>query len=130
MLRPLRSLALDSVSPWERDAVLLFGWLGMLMFSGTVVATRFAVRELDPTFIALGRALVAAGLAAGVLAAWRAPRPTGEQWRRIALVSAGVVVGFPWLITLALRTMPAAPRRGHRGAPPHGDLGPRRHPWW
>ena len=38
---------------------LLFGWLGMLMFSGTVVATRFAVRELDPTFIALGRALVA-----------------------------------------------------------------------
>ncbi|MGZ6077001.1 MAG: DMT family transporter [Myxococcaceae bacterium] len=87
---------------------LLFGWLGMLMFSGTVVATRFAVRELDATFIALGRALVAAVLAACVLAARRAPWPTGEQWRRIALVSAGVVVGFPWLITLALRTMPAA----------------------
>jgi drug/metabolite transporter (DMT)-like permease len=87
---------------------LIFGWLGMLMFSGTVVATRYAVRELDATFIALGRALVAALLAACVLRARRAPLPSGEQWRRIALVSAGVVVGFPWLITLALRTMPAA----------------------
>ena len=80
----------------------------MLVFSGTVVATRFAVRELDATFIALGRALVAAALAGGVLWARRAPWPSRRQWGRIALVSAGVVVGFPWLITLALRTMPAA----------------------
>ena len=87
---------------------LFFGWLGMLVFSGTVVATRFAVRELDATFIALGRALVAAALAACVLRARRAPRPDRQQWGRIALVAGGVVVGFPWLITLALRTMPAA----------------------
>jgi drug/metabolite transporter (DMT)-like permease len=87
---------------------LLFGWLGMLVFSGTVVATRFAVRELDATFIALGRALVAAALAGCVLFARRAPWPSAGQWRRIALVAGGVVVGFPWLITLALRTMPAA----------------------
>jgi drug/metabolite transporter (DMT)-like permease len=80
----------------------------MLVFSGTVVATRFAVRELDATFIALGRALVAAALAGGVLWARRAPWPSRPQWGRIALVTAGVVVGFPWLITLALRTMPAA----------------------
>ena len=87
---------------------LFYGWLGMLLFSGTVVATRFAVRELDATFIALGRALVAAGLSACVLRARRAPWPHRSQWGRIALVAGGVVVGFPWLITLALRTMPAA----------------------
>ena len=87
---------------------LFFGWLGMLVFSGTVVATRFAVRELDATFIALGRALVAAVLAAAVLLARGAPWPRRHQWGRIALVAGGVVVGFPWLITLALRTMPAA----------------------
>lgn len=80
----------------------------MLVFSGTVVATRFAVRELDATFIALGRALVAAALAGGVLWARGAPWPSRRQWGRIALVAGGVVVGFPWLITLALRTMPAA----------------------
>jgi drug/metabolite transporter (DMT)-like permease len=82
--------------------------VGVLLFSGTVVATRSAVRELDATFIALGRALVAAVLAAAVLRARGAPVPTAAQWRRIALVAGGVVVGFPWLITLALRTMPAA----------------------
>jgi drug/metabolite transporter (DMT)-like permease len=87
---------------------LFFGWLGMLMFSGTVVATRFAVRELDVTFIACGRALVAAALAAAVLLARGAPWPRRDQWGRIALIAGGVVVGFPWLITLALRTMPAA----------------------
>lgn len=107
MLRPGPALALEALSLGTRRG-LLFGWLGMLMFSGTVVATRFAVRELDPTFIALGRALVAAVLAAGVLWAWRAPWRSCAQWRRIAVVSGGVVVGFPWLITLALRTMPAA----------------------
>jgi len=80
----------------------------MLVFSGTVVATRVAVRELDATFVALGRALVAAVLAALVLRTRRAPWPSREQWRRLALVAGGVVVGFPWLITLALRTMPAA----------------------
>ncbi|HEY3587308.1 MAG TPA: DMT family transporter, partial [Myxococcaceae bacterium] len=87
---------------------LFFGWLGMLLFSGTVVATRFAVRDLDATFIALGRALVAAVLAACVLWVRRAPWPSRRQWRRLVLVAGGVVVGFPWLITLALRTMPAA----------------------
>ena len=106
MLPDGRAPALQSAVGTRRG--LFFGWLGMLMFSGTVVATRFAVRELDATFIALGRALVAAVLAACVLRARRAPWPTGAQWSRIALVTGGVVVGFPWLITLALRTMPAA----------------------
>ena len=87
---------------------LFFGWVGMLLFSGTVVATRFAVRDLDATFVALGRALVAAVLAACVLRVRRAPWPSRKQWRGLALVAGGVVVGFPWLITLALRTMPAS----------------------
>jgi drug/metabolite transporter (DMT)-like permease len=87
---------------------LFLGWLGVLGFSGTLVFTRLAVRELDPTFVALGRALVAAALAAIVLRWRRAPWPARSQWPRLGLVAAGVVVGFPWLITLALRTMPAA----------------------
>ena len=106
--RRSRGVVREASSPVGTRRGLFFGWLGMLLFSGTVVATRFAVRELDATFIALGRALVAAVLAASVLWVRRAPWPRRDQWSRIALVAAGVVVGFPWLITLALRTMLAA----------------------
>jgi drug/metabolite transporter (DMT)-like permease len=87
---------------------LLFGWLGVLGFSGTLVATRLAVHELDATFVGLGRAVVAALLAALVLRWRRAPWPTRSQLPRLLAVALGVVVGFPWLITLAMRTMPAA----------------------
>ena len=38
------------------------GFLGMLGFSLTLPATRIAVSELDPVFVGLGRAVVAAGL--------------------------------------------------------------------
>jgi drug/metabolite transporter (DMT)-like permease len=87
---------------------LLLGWLGVIGFSGSLVATRVAVRELDPTFVGLGRAAAGAALAALVLRAQRAAWPTRLQWPRLALVAVGVVVGFPWLISLAMRTMPAA----------------------
>src|SRR5204863_2712287 len=46
--------------------------------------------------------LVAATLAALVLRATRAPRPRAAQWRALAIVAAGVVVGFPLLTSLAL----------------------------
>jgi drug/metabolite transporter (DMT)-like permease len=58
--------------------------------------------------VSLGRALVAGTLAA-VLLAWHRPRlPAGAEWRWLALVVTGVVLGFPILSTLALRDMPAA----------------------
>ena len=43
-----------------------------------------------------------------VLAATRAPRPTPTQWRSLALVALGVVVGFPLFTSLALRDLPAS----------------------
>ena len=87
---------------------LLYGWLGVLGFSGSLVATRFAVRELDPSFVGLGRAMAGAVLAAVVLRWRRAPLPSRAQVPRLLAVALGVVVGFPWLISLAMRTMPAA----------------------
>ena len=46
----------------------MFGFLGVLGFSFSLPATRLAVEDLDPTFVGLGRALVAAALAAALLA--------------------------------------------------------------
>jgi drug/metabolite transporter (DMT)-like permease len=63
-----------------------------------------AVKDLDPWFVTFARAAAAAALAAAYLLAVRAERPTGTQWRRLALVAGGAVLGFPLLTGLALVT--------------------------
>jgi drug/metabolite transporter (DMT)-like permease len=71
-------------------------------------ATRVAVQQLDPWFVAFGRAVGAAALAGIYLRATRAPRPAREQWRRLPVVALGVVVGFPLFTSLALTAETAA----------------------
>lgn len=56
-----------------------YGLVGVAAFSLTLPAMRVAVAHLDPLFVGLGRAVVAAVLAAAVLAATRAPRPRGRN---------------------------------------------------
>ena len=87
---------------------LLLGALGILGFSFSLPATKLAVADLDPWFVAFGRAAVAGVLAIVVLGAVRAPRPSREHRQRLGLVVLGVVVGFPLLTSLALREVPAA----------------------
>jgi drug/metabolite transporter (DMT)-like permease len=82
---------------------LALALLGVVFFSFSLPATRLAVADLDPMFVAFGRAAVAAILSAVVLAVWHAPRPSREQWRSLGIVAFGVVVGFPLLTALALR---------------------------
>lgn len=87
---------------------LLLGFLGVLAFSGSLPATRLAVDGLDPTFVGIGRAVVAGLLAAVLLRATRQPRPSRAQVRRLWLVVAGVVVGFPLFTALALQSLSSA----------------------
>ena len=70
---------------------LVLGGLGVLAFSMSLPATRVAVHDLDPWFVAFGRAVGAALLAVGYLGITRAPRPTAAQWRRLTIVALGVV---------------------------------------
>lgn len=91
---------------------MLLGLVGVVVFSQTLPFTRIAVGELDPNFVALGRALVAAALALallwhrGALAAER--RPRGRQWPRLAVTALGVVIGFPVFTSLAMREVHAS----------------------
>ncbi len=85
-------------------AGLALGFLGVLGFSFSLPATRLAVADLDPWFVTFARALAAAALAALYLVAVRAPAPTRAQWRKLALVAGGAVLGFPLLTGLALVT--------------------------
>jgi len=87
---------------------MLLGLLGVAMFSLTIPFTRMAVAELDPVFVALGRALGASLLAAVWLTWKRAPLPPHSALLPLALVAGGCIVGFPLLTSIALRTMPSA----------------------
>ena len=86
----------------------IYGTLGVVGFSLTLPATRLAVAELDPTFVGLGRAIIAALIAGIALVIFHAPRPVGTQWLRLGGISIGVVIGFPLLSTWAMTTVPAA----------------------
>ena len=87
---------------------LIYGFIGVLCFSGTLPATRIAVTNLDPTFVGLGRALVAAAFASVLLRFTRQPIPHRLYWRGLGIVVGGVIIGFPLLSAWAMEQLPAS----------------------
>ncbi|MCA1493131.1 DMT family transporter [Sinorhizobium alkalisoli] len=84
------------------------GFLGVLVFSGSLPATRVAVMEFDPLFLTVARAVIAGALAGLLLLAFRERRPERGDLLSLFLVSLGVVVGFPLLTALALKQVTSA----------------------
>nr|WP_232527883.1 DMT family transporter [Microbacterium suaedae] len=88
---------------------VLWGFVGVVAFSFTLPVTRFAVEAGIPaTFLGSARAVVAAALAVIALAFTRQRLPLRRLWPRLAVVAAGVVVGFPLLTSYALETTEAS----------------------
>ncbi|WP_036476615.1 DMT family transporter [Myxosarcina sp. GI1] len=85
-----------------------YGFLGILIFSLTLPATRIAVLELDPVFVGLGRAVVAAILSLILLIVTRQKLPPWRFLPRFIMTIAGVVIGFPVLSAIAMRNAPAS----------------------
>lgn len=86
----------------------LLAALGVTAFSLTFPATAWGLEGLGPwSFVAL-RCLLSALVAGGCLLALRVPAPAKRHWPGLAVVAAGVVVGFPLLTTLALQTSSTA----------------------
>ncbi len=101
-------LKTDSAASFSSSEGLAFGFIGVLGFSFTLPATRLAVASIDPVIVGLGRALIAASLAAPLLLVTRQKMPERRQWLSILIVAIGVVVGFPMLTALAMRQLPAS----------------------
>ncbi len=97
-----------SAAPGAARRGLLFGLIGMLAFSQTLPATRLAVLHLDPLLVGLGRVCLAALPALLLLRLFPGPAPSWFQWRRLGLVSLGVVLAFPLLSAWGMRGLPAA----------------------
>ncbi|GGD61742.1 DMT family transporter [Rhizobium anhuiense] len=84
------------------------GFIGVVIFSGSLPATRVAVMQFDPVFLTVVRAAIAGILALGLLIAFREKRPSGRDILSLAVVALGVVVGFPLLTALALQHVTSA----------------------
>ncbi|MBX9591007.1 MAG: DMT family transporter [Hyphomonadaceae bacterium] len=100
-------MPVDPSTRRQRHALFL-GLLGVVIFSLTMPATRAAVLELDPLFITLGRALLAALLAALTLVIVRPQPPQRRDWGRLFWFSVCSIIGFPLLMTIAMQYAPAS----------------------
>jgi drug/metabolite transporter (DMT)-like permease len=87
---------------------LALGFTGMVIFGLTLPMMRIALEGLDVYFVGLGRAVLAAGVAGVFLAVTRQPFPPRQTWARLAVISLGIIFGFPLLATLAMKYVPSA----------------------
>ena len=84
------------------------GLLGIMIFSGSLPATRVAVADFSPMFLTSLRAVIAAVLGAAFLFTLQQTRPVRGDLVPLAIVALGVVVRFPLLTALALQHITAA----------------------
>jgi drug/metabolite transporter (DMT)-like permease len=87
---------------------LLLGFLGSVMFAGSLPATRLAVTSLDPFFVTAARGSLAGFAGLIVLLALRRSFPPRRAWRTIAIASLGIGIGFPLFSALGMTTVPAS----------------------
>lgn len=92
----------ENISGW------INGFIGVVLFSGGLPATKLAVMEMSPTFVTIVRAAVAGVLALIVLWLGKEKRPVKKDLVPLLLVSLGCVIGFPLLSALALQYLTSA----------------------
>lgn len=84
------------------------GAAGVVIFSGSLPATRLAVEGFDPLFVTAARATIAGVLGGALLLFLGTARPrTADLWA-LGIVAIGVVLGFPLLTALALTHITSA----------------------
>ncbi|MFF5499043.1 DMT family transporter [Streptomyces aquilus] len=92
----------------SRATGTLLAALGVVAFSLTFPATAWGLEGFGPWSLVAVRSVLAALIAGACLLALRVPLPDRRHRAGLAVVAAGVVVGFPLLTTLALQTSTTA----------------------
>jgi drug/metabolite transporter (DMT)-like permease len=87
---------------------LTLGFLGTVLFAGTLPATRLGVSGIDPLFLTVARATIAGTSGALVLLATGRRIPPRALWLEIAAAAICTVLGFPLFAAFAMMTVPAA----------------------
>lgn len=84
------------------------GLIGVVIFAGSLPATRVAVMDFSPTFLTAARAAIAGVLGLILILLSRQKLPSRKDWLPLFYVAIGVVVGFPLFTALALQYVSAA----------------------
>lgn len=84
------------------------GLLGVIIFSGSLPATRIAVQDMNPFFLTFIRASIAGMLAIMLILFFSQKRPQRHQIGSLIIVALGVVMGFPLLTAIALQHITSA----------------------
>ena len=94
--------------PRSRESLgLVFGLVAVVLFGGSLPATRIAVLDLDPWLVTAARALVAGIVGLSIVVVARVAFPRAYLGRLVA-VAACLVIGFPAALALAVVTVPAS----------------------
>lgn len=92
----------------DEEKGLVLGFVGVAIFALTLPLTRYALRDFDPLFLAIGRTVIAALVAGPLLTLTRQTWPSFADLRLLAFVVAGVVFGFPILSAIASQSVPSS----------------------
>jgi drug/metabolite transporter (DMT)-like permease len=92
----------------RKEIGIALGVAGVVLFAGTLPATRLAVATIDPLFLTAARAVIAGLAGIAVLAALRRPIPPRALWGELVLAGLCTIVGFPVFTALAMFSVPAA----------------------
>lgn len=87
---------------------LALGFAGVVLFGGTLPATRLAVVSFDPFFLSAARAGIAGVLGLVTLIVTRRRWPPRQIMIELIVTGVFTIVGFPVLIGFAMLTVPAS----------------------
>lgn len=87
---------------------LLLGFIGMVIFGGTLPATRLAVSEIDPIALTALRTAIAGICSLALLLVLRRPLPPRALWPQLVVAMLCVAVIFPLLMSMGMQRVDAS----------------------
>jgi drug/metabolite transporter (DMT)-like permease len=87
---------------------LLLGFIGMVIFGGTLPATRIAVSEIDPIALTALRTAIAGLCSLVLLLVLRRPLPPRALWPQLVIAMLCVAVLFPLLMSMGMQRVDAS----------------------
>jgi len=96
-------------TPASRERLgLLLGFIGVVIFGGTLPATRLAVSQIDPIALTSLRTAIAGLCSLVLLVTLRRKPPPRALWPQLTLTMLCVAVLFPLLMSMGMQTVDAS----------------------